>query len=108
MDILSWPSIGIVASIFTGAVAYIFGYPVCHSILGPYVLKKAGKRETKENFIYFGSLLVMESDLRELAACGNKAANSIVKSITVCKWLLILSIISLITFAVISAKISDL
>jgi len=107
MGILSWPSIGIVASIFTGAIAYIFGYPVCHFVLGPYVLKKAGKREVQENFIYFGSLLVMESDLRELAACGNRAAKSIVNSITVCKWLLILSIISLITFAVIGAKLSD-
>lgn len=80
--------------------AAIVGYPICHAILGPFVLKKSRRRGLLENYSYFGSILVMESDLKEIAYQGNKSAALVVLLITVCKWLFICGIVAFVAFAV--------
>ena len=92
---MEWTTYGIMASLGLGVVAGIVGYPVCHFIVGPLVLQRSGKRKLLGSFSSPGDLVFMESELRDLAVAGDQKAVAVVKCIDLCKWLLILSLVSL-------------
>jgi hypothetical protein len=79
------------------------GYPLTHALLGPLILQKRGKRKLIENYIYFGNILYMENDLRELSLQKDKTATIVVKIITFCKWFIIIDLGLLIATALLDA-----
>ncbi len=59
-------------------------------------MEKSGKRKLEENYTYFGNILQMENDLKELAKQNNEDAIQVLKIINICKWSFIMSLILLV------------
>jgi len=100
---IAWPIQLVLISVVLLIISIIIGYPFCHAFLGPRLMAKRGKRELSENYTYFGNILQMENDLKELAKQNDQEAIQILKIINICKWTIIITLISTGVFAVISS-----
>lgn len=74
-------------------VAMTIGYPICYFVASPAILKKYGKRDLYENYIYFGNIVNTEHDLKELATQGVIPAQKTLKIIRFCKWSFLLNLL---------------
>jgi hypothetical protein len=93
---ISWPDQLMLLSLILLALSYLIGYPFCHAYLGPRILEENGKRKLEENYTYFGNILQMENDLKELAKQNNNDAIQVLKIINLCKWSFIVNLILLV------------
>jgi hypothetical protein len=91
-------------SILFLALSIFIGYPFCHAGLGPWLMAKRGKRKLWENYVYFGNILQMENDLKELAKQNDQDAIQTLKIIKVCKWSIVISLLSMFAFSALSAN----
>jgi hypothetical protein len=101
-----WPTQLLFISILLLMLSILIGYPFCHALLGPWIMAKRGKRKLWENYIYFGNIVQMENDLKELAKQNDTDAIQTLNVINFCKWAIVISLISTIVFAIISGMSS--
>ena len=101
----SWSAQLLFISILSLALSIFIGYPFCHAGIGPWIMAKRGKRKLWENYVYFGNILQMENDLKELAKQNDQDAIQTLKIITFCKWSIVISLISTVAFSVISTNL---
>ena len=102
-----WPTQLLFLSVLLLILSIFIGYPFCHAGIGPWIMAKRGKRKLWENFVYFGNILQMENDLKELAKQNDEEAIQTLKIISICKWSIVFSLISTIVFAVISSSMQS-
>ncbi len=70
-------------------------------------MAKRGKRKLWENYVYFGNILQMENDLKELVKQNDQDAIQTLKIINFCKWSVVLSIMAVIVFGIISTRMQS-
>ncbi len=102
-----WPTRLLFISIIFLMLSIFIGYPFCHAGLGPWIMSKRGKRKLWENYVYFGNILQMGNDLKELAKQNDQDAIQILKIINFCKRSIVLSIVSVIIFGIISTRMQS-
>ena len=102
-----WPTQLLFLSVLLLMLSIFIGYPFCHAGIGPWIMAKRGKRKLWENYVYFGNILQMENDLKELAKQNDEEAIQTLKIISICKWSIVFSLISAIVFAVISSSMQS-
>lgn len=101
---IAWPSQLLFISILLLMLSIFIGYPFCHAGIGPWIMAKRGKRKLWENYVYFGNILQMENDLKELAKQNDQDAIQTLRIINICKWSIIISLISTIVLGIVSSS----
>ena len=99
-----WPAKLALLSAILFMLSFLIGYPVCYAFLGPLIMQKRGKRKVADNYSYFGNILQMENDLKELAQQNDRDAIRVLKTINICKWSIIISLISMAVFTYIGVN----
>ena len=102
-----WPTQLLFIFILLLILSTFIGYPFCHAGIGPWIMAKRGKRKLWENYVYFGNILQMENDLKELAKMNDQDAIQTLKIINICKWSIVISLISTVVLLVISSSIQS-
>ncbi len=83
-------------------VAMIYGYIYCHGILGPKVLKQHQVRNTTENYLWFGNLMNVETELKQVVQTDNDVqAIRTLRAIKVSKYVMAVGFVSFLFFFVV-------
>ena len=99
-----WPTQLLFISILLLMLSIFIAYPFCHAGIGPWIMKKRGKRILWENYVYFGNILQMKIDLKDLAKQNDQDAFQTLKIIYICKWSIVISLASTVVLAIISTR----
>ena len=85
-------------------ISVVVGYGFCYFVVGPMILNRNGVRRVSESFLWFGNLLQVENELKELSASGkDKTASATLRVISISKFSAGISFVGFIVFFTLSA-----
>lgn len=83
-------------------IAMVYGFVYCHGVLGPNILKRHQIRGSTENYLWFGNLMNVETELKQIVQSDNDSqAIKTLKAIKVSKYVMAAGFVSFLFFFVV-------
>jgi hypothetical protein len=83
-------------------IAMVYGFVYCHGVLGPNILKRHRVRGTTENYLWFGNLMNVETELKQIVQTANdRQAINTLRAIKASKYVMAAGFVSFLFFFVV-------
>lgn len=84
------------------AIAMVYGFVYCNGVLGPNILRRHQVRSATENYLWFGNLMNVETELKQIVQSDNDMqAIRTLKAIKVSKYVMATGFVSFLFFFVV-------
>ncbi len=89
---IDWHGVIAFSFVLLSFLSVIIGYPICLWLIGPRILEANGIRRKRESMLYFGNIVLIEHDLKQLASRPVGSAIRLLRIVNVCKWSIVVNI----------------